>query len=553
MPFENEHAARLKSPGGFVRIRRGVDRGGPGIDFLFGVRKDGKSEIQAIRFDRKKFTTAEARKWLADHDFKPIEFEKATGGDDMSESTIREEMAPRNRRGLDARQTFEAVQRQGRKFSQREVNFQNRSTSVNTVCGTCRFYLRDPTSLIGACQVVDGAIPWFGTSALYISAAAEAIATFAAEAASSTEQESTNVQEADGIPVPASGTCPASYPNKRRGSNGEMRCFLADTPTREAVEKLDFSNFFEVLNGQAKHLGEDQPADLEPLDGPPAYALVQEDQERNQNRAEVIRDIDAARSEVMAREVIERQQEAGLLVVVGRAVGKLDNRTIFQDQFGFRWSKEQEVAVQEDGPASNPVVSDLPVWKASFNLAGATLDLDLWPMEKAESRTLGRQLSEANHGVEVEFRAQLINKPIAVTYSWSRSEEREISESRERLRGAHIAKRFRNLRGLVGNLGEEEEGRMQPFNGNRQVYAIAIETPESQPSRLLRIGEVEVAEAERLTRNVAEANSSFRIVLAKVVGMLDGQEVFEAVAQVKPQEEPTGAPEPAPTSSGTPQ
>jgi len=86
-PYPNEHAARLKEPGQYDAIRRVNDEGGPGIDFIYGI-KDGKSEIQAIRFDAKRFTPAEARKWLSDHDFNPISFEEATG--DRSEDKIEE-------------------------------------------------------------------------------------------------------------------------------------------------------------------------------------------------------------------------------------------------------------------------------------------------------------------------------------------------------------------------------------------------------------------------------------------------------------------------------
>jgi hypothetical protein len=52
-PFPNEHAARLVAPGKFV-------------------------ELQAIRFDNKKFTVAQAKAWLKDHNHKPILFEPAT-------------------------------------------------------------------------------------------------------------------------------------------------------------------------------------------------------------------------------------------------------------------------------------------------------------------------------------------------------------------------------------------------------------------------------------------------------------------------------------------
>jgi HK97 family phage major capsid protein/HK97 family phage prohead protease len=77
-PYPNEHAARLKNPEQYDSLRRVNDEGGNGVDFIYGV-KEGESEVQAIRFRSSIFTAAEARAWLADHDFEPIEFEEATG------------------------------------------------------------------------------------------------------------------------------------------------------------------------------------------------------------------------------------------------------------------------------------------------------------------------------------------------------------------------------------------------------------------------------------------------------------------------------------------
>lgn len=80
MPFPNEHAARIKAPGQYKRFRRKNDAGGDGVDFIYGIKdKDGKevTEVQAIRFDKDKFTVAEAKKWLKDHDYTPLSFEPA--------------------------------------------------------------------------------------------------------------------------------------------------------------------------------------------------------------------------------------------------------------------------------------------------------------------------------------------------------------------------------------------------------------------------------------------------------------------------------------------
>jgi len=77
-PYPNEHAARLKDPDQYDSLRRENDAGGPGIDYIYGI-KEGTSEIQAIRFRSSEYSPAEARAWLAEHDFDAIEFEEATG------------------------------------------------------------------------------------------------------------------------------------------------------------------------------------------------------------------------------------------------------------------------------------------------------------------------------------------------------------------------------------------------------------------------------------------------------------------------------------------
>ena len=76
-PYPNEHAARLADPDQFDDFRREANAGGEGIDFIYGI-KDGKSEIQSIRFDASIQTAEEAKEWLMDHDFDPITFEAAT-------------------------------------------------------------------------------------------------------------------------------------------------------------------------------------------------------------------------------------------------------------------------------------------------------------------------------------------------------------------------------------------------------------------------------------------------------------------------------------------
>lgn len=77
--YPNEHAARINNPDKYEKFRRENNKFGEGIDVIWGITKDGKTEVQAIRFDAKKFTVEEAKKWLKDHDYNPIEFVPASG------------------------------------------------------------------------------------------------------------------------------------------------------------------------------------------------------------------------------------------------------------------------------------------------------------------------------------------------------------------------------------------------------------------------------------------------------------------------------------------
>lgn len=85
---------------------------------------------------------------------------------------------PTSPRGLAAGETLEQTLEHGRQ-SQEQANYVPRSPNAYSTCGACRFYLRDPSSEVGTCQVVAGPINWYGTSDLYISASEEARFVFA--------------------------------------------------------------------------------------------------------------------------------------------------------------------------------------------------------------------------------------------------------------------------------------------------------------------------------------------------------------------------------------
>jgi len=69
MPYPNEHSLRVNSPDKYKKFRRQNDKFGVGIDVIFGITADGKTEVQAIRFDATKFSEDEAKKWAKEHGF----------------------------------------------------------------------------------------------------------------------------------------------------------------------------------------------------------------------------------------------------------------------------------------------------------------------------------------------------------------------------------------------------------------------------------------------------------------------------------------------------
>lgn len=79
MPFPNEHAARQKPPGNYTRFRRGSLPGAPkGVSAIFGIKPNGKSEVQSLRFSRSNWTADKARAWLKRNGFKTGGFEPAS-------------------------------------------------------------------------------------------------------------------------------------------------------------------------------------------------------------------------------------------------------------------------------------------------------------------------------------------------------------------------------------------------------------------------------------------------------------------------------------------
>lgn len=65
---------RQKQPGKYERYA--TKKIAPGVEFVLGFDKDGKSEVQSVVFDHAKFDMDDAKKWLKDNDMKAGEGQK---------------------------------------------------------------------------------------------------------------------------------------------------------------------------------------------------------------------------------------------------------------------------------------------------------------------------------------------------------------------------------------------------------------------------------------------------------------------------------------------
>jgi len=80
MPYVTEHSGRVKNPDLFVPTSFRRKKITDGVSIIIGKLKTdltGSTVTQAYRFDKKKFTVAQARKWLKDHKIDTVSFEAA--------------------------------------------------------------------------------------------------------------------------------------------------------------------------------------------------------------------------------------------------------------------------------------------------------------------------------------------------------------------------------------------------------------------------------------------------------------------------------------------
>jgi len=78
MPYPSEHSARLRDPGDFQSNSFRRKEIAPGVSIVMGRLKGQQTmTAQSYRFDKERFTAAQAKAWLKEHDVKNVDFEAA--------------------------------------------------------------------------------------------------------------------------------------------------------------------------------------------------------------------------------------------------------------------------------------------------------------------------------------------------------------------------------------------------------------------------------------------------------------------------------------------
>ena len=99
MPYPNEHSARVKSPSAFQADSFRRKTISPGVSIIVGrLKGQTTTTTQAYRFAKSKFTAAQAKAWLKEHDVEYMSFEAASEGkeadpEDVEQATAEEKEA----------------------------------------------------------------------------------------------------------------------------------------------------------------------------------------------------------------------------------------------------------------------------------------------------------------------------------------------------------------------------------------------------------------------------------------------------------------------------
>lgn len=179
---------------------------------------------------------------------------------------VQKAAAPTNARELTTEETIEQVAERGSKFSQKEAGYSEPNGNPATVCGACRFFLRDPQAERGRCVVVDDEVAWFGGSDLFIGAEDEARAILKPEVA---KEDLVTVPTVgpEGAAIMFVGSSASSLDAARRepliGPAGETFAELYLRPLHVARREVAITNAIPLLLTDGSNAREPTPDELD--------------------------------------------------------------------------------------------------------------------------------------------------------------------------------------------------------------------------------------------------------------------------------------------------
>jgi len=158
----------------------------------------------------------------------------------------------------------------------------------------------------------------------------------------------------------------------------------------QAVDRLiSPKSFFRIVDGEAVDLGSDLPENMEELDDErPVFARFIMDRRREDSlgRARVLdTDVKDMRgfAEAAARHIAEINENPDQIVVVGRAVGRLDGEEVYEDCAAFRWiTTGQIVRISLGEEFSDPIAQVLEMAVAVHEAGQALSSADEYRIQR---------------------------------------------------------------------------------------------------------------------------------------------------------------------------
>ena len=113
-------------------------------------------------------------------------------------------------------------------------------------------------------------------------------------------------------------------------------------PKFKGVVRRPFDSFFKIERGMVVDLGEKKPAGTRPLrEAAPRFAVIRDDRSNRTNSVKPLGPITQTAAIATARSMVETERDTDLVVILGRSVGQLDGRVVYQDIAGFQFVEDR--------------------------------------------------------------------------------------------------------------------------------------------------------------------------------------------------------------------